>query len=235
MFLKKSLFIIGLMASNLVFAGDYDQFNLIGFSKNGSGLAFETYSEHDGSGFPYDTITLVDVPNNKWLTQPINTEVEQEGVDTQAVRQLNQKKARKSLQKFGIVQGNLGRTVVSHLLTDLTPETKVVQFASEIGSLYKHGEYELTLNEQDAAQKDCAEYSDYEAKKLELFLKNIETGQQKVLQSDLVLPKSRNCAYSYRIEQVTLYQDYIVVFLNVFSPGFEGPNMRYIAVTGKLN
>jgi len=47
------------------------------------------------------------------------------------------------------------------------------------------------------------------------------------------LPKVRSCPYGYCIEQVYFYKDKLAVFLNMFSQGFEGPDMRYIAVTGE--
>jgi len=40
--------------------------------------------------------------------------------------------------------------------------------------------------------------------------------------------------YGYRIEQIYFYKDNVAVLLNMFSQGFEGPDMRYMAVTGRL-
>jgi predicted secreted protein len=56
-----------------------------------------------------------------------------------------------------------------------------------------------------------------------------------VLQRDGdTVPGSRQCPYGYRIEQVYYYKNRLAVFLNVFGQGFEGPDMRYMAVTGLL-
>jgi predicted secreted protein len=55
------------------------------------------------------------------------------------------------------------------------------------------------------------------------------------LQKDgATLPKARNCPYGYHIEQVYFYKNRLAVFINMFSQGFEGPDMRYMAVTGEL-
>ncbi|AUI67625.1 DUF2259 domain-containing protein [Beggiatoa leptomitoformis] len=55
------------------------------------------------------------------------------------------------------------------------------------------------------------------------------------LQADQKIPDTRGCPLAYRIQDVYIYNgEYIAVFLNIFSPGFEGQNMRYIVVTGKF-
>lgn len=94
--------------------------------------------------------------------------------------------------------------------------------------------YELTLIPTLAKPTEgCSE-----AYKFELALKD-NTGHRnhelKILQkgSD-ALPKARNCPFGYKIEQVYIYEGKIAVFLNVFSQGFEGPDMRYMVVTGEI-
>lgn len=93
--------------------------------------------------------------------------------------------------------------------------------------------YELTLDPTLAAGKDCSE-----AYKINLTLKsstNYKVPELRVLQNDSDdLPKARNCPFGYKIERVYVYEDKVAVFLNVFSQGFEGPDMRYMVVTGKM-
>ena len=62
-----------------------------------------------------------------------------------------------------------------------------------------------------------------------------------VLQQDKVLPESRGCPFGYRIQDVYIFHGkdtppggYIVVFLNMSVPGFEGGDMRFLAVTGRI-
>ncbi|EIJ42603.1 putative secreted protein [Beggiatoa alba B18LD] len=56
-----------------------------------------------------------------------------------------------------------------------------------------------------------------------------------ILQADKKIPETRGCPLAYRIQDVYIYNgEYIAVFINIFSPGFEGQNMRYIVVTGKF-
>ena len=76
-----------------------------------------------------------------------------------------------------------------------------------------------------------------EAFGIELTIKpNINHGDLpiQILQKDTIIPDSRTCPTSYSIEQVWYYEGEIVVFLNYYRQGFEGSDMRYMAVTADL-
>jgi len=55
-----------------------------------------------------------------------------------------------------------------------------------------------------------------------------------VLQKDVSIPPVRECPTSYSIEQVWYYEGKIAVFLTYHKRGFEGDDMRYMAVTAEL-
>jgi hypothetical protein len=63
-------------------------------------------------------------------------------------------------------------------------------------------------------------------------------GQTQVLQEDKRLPPTRGCPLNYRIQDVYMYEyekkQYIAILLNVISAGFEGQDMRYLAVTALI-
>ena len=105
--------------------------------------------------------------------------------------------AAKKLKQFGIVKGNVGKLVVSHLMTDLTfdgeGDKSVINFAEEIGSMYHRGNYELMITQTPIKTKDCEVFED-ETKMLELKLTNKEDDTIKFLQKDTTLPASRGCA-----------------------------------------
>lgn len=96
-----------------------------------------------------------------------------------------------------------------------------------------HEFYELTLISTPlSATEGGAPY------KLELTLKDktiFPVTKLQILQKDGdKLPKTREQALGYKIEQVYLYQGRIAVFINVFAYGFEEAAMSYMVVTGKL-
>lgn len=220
------------------FAGDYATLNVIGFSKNGRYLAFEEYGSQDGSGFPYSNICFIDTAKNVYAAPCIGVIIEKESATESSARRRSALLARKKLKQLGIVKGNTGKLVVSHQITDLTFEksenaASVVKFAEEIGSMYRRGDLELVLKETPVKVKDCEVY-ELETNLLELTLVNNEDDTNKVLQKDAALPASRGCALSYELQDVYLYEGFIATFVRYFTPGFEGPDMRFMAVTGKL-
>jgi len=96
--------------------------------------------------------------------------------------------------------------------------------------------YELTLKKTLSNAGPCEKNDD--AYRIELTLQDKSHHRDlevQVLQKDSSVPKARNCPYGYHIEQVYFYKDKLAVFLNMFSQGFEGPDMRYMAVTGELD
>jgi predicted secreted protein len=117
-----------------------------------------------------------------------------------------------------------------------TLEIEKVIFSTGIDSYNQNTEefYELTLIPTIAKENESCS-GGY---KIELTLQD-NTGHRthdlQILQKDAdVLPKSRQCPYGYKIERVYVYQNKIAVFLNVFGQGFEGPDMRYLVVTGEI-
>jgi predicted secreted protein DUF2259 len=117
-----------------------------------------------------------------------------------------------------------------------TLEIEKVIFSANIDSYNQNTEefYELSLIPSGIKTGDCSE-----GYKFEMTLKdntNHRDHKLQILQKDGdVLPKARNCPFGYKIEQVYIYEGKIAVFINVFSQGFEGPDMRYMVVTGKIN
>jgi len=231
--------LLGVIAVNS-FAGDYANLNFIGFSKDGKFLAFEEYGTQDGSGFPYSNFYFVNVEKNSFAVPPVSVRIDTEMATEMAARNKAQLIAAKKLRELRIIKGNDGKHVVSHLINDLTLDddsgaksASFVRFAAEIGSMYRKGFYELSLKPILTKTKDCAVF-EQETFRFELSLKDKETETTKFLQKDAALSKSRGCALGYRIQDVYLYENNIAIFINVFKLGFEGPDMRFMVVSGKL-
>lgn len=241
--LKGYLLFAGLLVLMLspakIFAGDYANLNFIGFSKDGKFLAFEEYGTSDGAGFPYSNIYFIETEKNSYASAPVKVFIENENSTEAKVRNKSKLLAAKTLLKLKIVAANTGTHVVSHLITDLSNNpaknsSETVKFAEQISSNHQQGDYQLSLDSILTKTKECEDFG-FETYKLELSLKNNENNAVSSLQKDAALPKSRGCAMSYRIQDVFLYDKYIAVILNMNTPGFEGPDMRFLTVAGKLN
>lgn len=227
-----------LLAANC-FAGDYATLNVIGFSKDGRYLAFEEYGTQDGSGFPYSNIYFINVEKNAYAAPRVAVMIEKETASEDTARKRSALLAAKRARQLAIIKGNLGKLVVSHQITDLTFDSQadnspaVIRFAEEIGSMYQRGDFELALAQTPIKTKDCEVLED-ETKVIELKLTNKAEDTSRFLQKDATLPNGRGCATDYRMQDVYLYKGLIAVFVGVFTRGFEGPDMRFMAVTGKL-
>ncbi len=217
------------------FAGDYARLEVIGFSTDGRYLAFEEYGTQDGSGFPYSSIFFIDTAKNSFAIAPIKVRIEKEMASEGQARRRAANLAAKSLAAYRIVRGNMGNLVVSHLPTDLTfgDEDKQVRFAEEIGSMYHKGDYALQLNEIPLKSPECQSYGD-DTFGFELTLSDKDANATRTLQKDAALPASRGCPLSYDIRSVYTYKGLVAVFISVYTRGFEGPDLRHLAVTGKL-
>lgn len=218
----------------LLFAGDAAKLHFLGFSESGKFLAFQEYGKEEGSGEAYANLYFIDVEGNKYASKSITTRSHTSASET-AIRQTNLEQATDPLKKLGIVADNQGTPVVTHLLTDIGVDSKTVKFTMGVplaGSSYST--YAITVAEIADLSQECASLG--ETKMLTLTLKNEGEKKTSMLQKDTHIPKSRGCALGYRIQEVFVYREkYLVIFLNVFLPGFEGQNLRYLAITGTLN
>jgi predicted secreted protein len=240
-------FCFSAFAPSFVFAGDYAQLNFIGFSADGKFLAFEEFGSHDGSGYPYSNIYFVDVAKNSYAAAPIRQEVDDKNIDDDAIpeEKVIRAKAKKAaapiLKRLKIVAGNTGNLVVARLLTDFganksssgdEKKNQTIEFTDEVVTNVYLNIFELSLKTSEVKIKEC-DYNSEPVLKFELSLSDRNLESTKILQKDLTLPRSRNCPYTYSIQNVYLYGDKIAVFINVYSVGFEGPDMRYMVVSGK--
>ena len=240
--------VLAIMPAN-IFAGDYATLNFIGFSEDGKYLSFEEYGTQDGSGFPYSNYYFVDTAKNSYAAAPIKKTyddskmTDESQIPGEEVMRLQAKKAAAAnLKKFKIVPGNTGNLLVARLLTDLNGEKikpgdekkdQIVKFTDYVSSNYFENEYELRLKTSKVNLKRC-DYNYEPTLKFEISLKDVRGNTEKILQKDNDLPESRGCPHTYSVQNIYAYKDKIAVFMNIYTIGFEGPDMRFMVVTGSL-
>lgn len=241
-----TFFVLAIMPAS-VFAGDFATLNFIGFSEDGKYLAFEEYGTQDGSGFPYSNYFFIDVAKNSYAAAPIkqtfNDFDESNPPGEDVVRLKTKKAAAANLKKFKIVAGNTGALLVARLPTDIDAgkinpndenKNQIIKFYSEEYEGYGGDIFELRLITSNANSKRCKDYGFDDTLKFELSLKDTRSDTSKSLQKDKDLPESRGCVNTYSMQNVYSYKDKIAVFINTYSYGFEGPDMRFIVVTGNF-
>jgi predicted secreted protein len=239
--------LISAIISSAAFAGDYAHFHFIGFSKDGKYLAFEEYGINDDidDASAYSSIYIVNVEKNRFAVSPLKANGISEKEDEDSVRNRNKRRAAKQLKRFGIVDGNTGLQVAAHLINEypngdqnkpapgeakLLPQQ--VAFTKRGNPLYRDGYFEVKLKPVSVKQVCGGDEGDWMS--FELTLKN-ERDETRILQKAEKVSKNRGCPNDYGIQEAFIYQNKLAVFVGIFTNGWEGDNLRLIAVTGELD
>ncbi|OVE76480.1 hypothetical protein BVX98_05740 [bacterium F11] len=204
-----------------------EQLHFIGFSVNGRFLAFERNGINDVESPEQSSKTIVvDVEKNQWVSGS----------------------AMELIEEYEIKDNNTGFHVYSRLKTDFSSSN--IKFSDGKGPLWnmygpKIDFFELIL---DQGEGDCKSI-DLKLRKSRGFstlsvtskkgniddLKTHGSPIEITLQKDSKVPTSRGCPFYYRVSDVYLFKKkYIAVFLQYFQSGYEGSNIRYMVVTGKI-
>jgi predicted secreted protein len=233
-FYVAAVLVVGIVGASQ--AGDHDDLRVIGFSKDGRWLAFESFGIADGSGFPYSTLQMVDVDRNVMIGHPVE-ETGKEGEMLDVVQRRAQKRAAPELQKRGIKSGNSGELLYS----DPALSSERLETLSSPDDLKKIPlevplkDFLLTLQEHATdASKECTDRDAPSVQSFDLIWTDTASGARRILQHDTHVPSSRGCPLTYRIRQVHRYGHRLAVFIVYLTPGFEGPNVRNLVVTTAL-
>jgi predicted secreted protein len=258
-FLKRGFIIFGLLTilSTPVFAGEVASRKILGFSQDGTYLAWEESITYEESLFQKCTIYFIRVPKNAWAAKPVEaTRPSDISESSEHPCKTAHKKAQANFNKLGIkTEGStkpysVWWRVVHHELSEVFPPSQKsvlptadkenVRFNVYLSppfSLFYTNFAEIKLQQLKAP--GSKEESD--AKMLRLAL--LVDGKKIILQNDKKLPNSRKAIspIGYRIGEVYLHQNEyfgdtfnIVVFLDMFVPAVEGPSRRTLAVTGRF-
>lgn len=224
-----------------VFAGDEATLDFLGFSEDGAYLMFEQFGWFDGSGFPYSEIIFVDVVHNSFAGAPISVVLDDEEEWEQSASESAFEQAQGRVIDLGIVMGNKGFHVISQPRGEPQYDPHHVSFDDTdlpLDSLGKYFQCTLTLTEIDSG--DTANINEMfgPSKMMELTIMIPGENEPHVLQRDSRLPKRRGYVLSYHISDVYMYchnaAPHVAVFISYVTPGFEGPDIRYMVVTGQL-
>ena len=204
----------------LLFAGDKATFQFLGFSQDGQFLAFSQEGVQDGSGFFYGEVYILDVKKNNYAKKPfIKQWQDPDYPQYTKVKEEWYQEREKELQPIKIH--------LSNQRTYLKPQDSQKK---QMDFTYQNKKYQLSLK-LSVFEKNCFGMGN-DSKMLDL---RIQQGQKEIiLQKDKKLPQSRGCAFDYQIAHVWLYQNSIAVALEVKRTGFEGPDTRWMMISGQL-
>jgi predicted secreted protein len=223
-------------------AGDTAELQILGFSRDGGFFAFEQYGIQDGSGFPYSDIFVVDVIGDSWVPpSPFRLRKDTEaGIGEAGDSALSQTRAENRLAAQPLLQekaiAGKGQTMAFNPRTELASDPHDMLAAARDSFRPGDDPVAFTLSEYPLADAECQGYG-AETKGFRLAM--VRGGVTRILNDDTSVPKSRRCPLAYRIERfVTHFPDeappVFAVLIQMDSLGFEGPDRRYLAITGRL-
>lgn len=220
-----------LMAGSAL-AGDRALIEYLGYSEDGRYFAFEEFGIQDGSGFPYSTIYVIDLPADKWVAgSPYRVRVDDEDADLSDVRDQAYALAESKLDELDIYEAAFPiavnadgdpRADIGHELTFGDPG-----FGLDAATNLRT----LTLNVAPATPGlDCS-IIDNEVVGFSLHLDGAE-----IYADPATLPESRGCSMGYKIYAVVRPAEWSgasegqLAIISNYPFGFEGPDRRFLVV-----
>ena len=219
-------------------AGDFSERHIFGFSPDGGHFAFEEYGVQDGSGFPYSNIYMIDVTDDSWLPgTPLRVRIDDESATLEEARLQSHQQAAGRLEKFRI--GRQPVHVASNPYTQLNADFNFVLVNPRLVAppIDRPYAFRLSAYPLPGAADYCADFGETKGFQLELIYGADDTSV--ILQRDERLPQSRACPLDYQIADIyTFYPEsgapVFAALIRMIGVGFEGPDGRYLAVTGQL-
>jgi predicted secreted protein len=239
-------FVTGILLtfSSLSFAGAAAKLTHLGFSADGKNYAFMESGIQDGSGFAYANVRLLDVVKNAYVGAAVRVvdENDEDRVSPLPLIEARALKASDAARRNARILATNFNVLVSRKVTDM--DTRALANATFSLTPIIPGlgseQYQVRLTKSAAKVPANMNWCD-EGLMLKLELVNLQNGKIKVMQQDRTMPASRGCVMNYEIEDVVVNnaefpnRPNVVVMLRVYSLGFEGADVRYMAISGTLN
>lgn len=221
------------------FAGDAATLEILGFSKDGKVFAFEEFGVQDGSGFPYANRFYIDTATDKFLPNtPVRVRIDDESATVGKAREQAAAGGNAVIQDLELAE-NRGFTAASNAITELSADPHQFVFLPRPVFPPIDGKVALKLDEIDfPATQNCLGAEHMKGFRL-LRLDPDKPGNTAMLNEDKTVPESRGCPSGYKLGAVQTFYPaqgsaVFAVLIAVERQGFEGPDHRWIAVTGKL-
>jgi predicted secreted protein len=244
------------MALGAARAGDGSAVNVFGFSPDGRYFAFEQFGEQDGSGTLYSSITAIEVAGDRLIKgSPLAAALNPEDVGRSGeprARLLAEVRAKVAMEaapllaKLGISEG--ARLVASsprsrsREMLDSEPVKSVREDVVRTMTLPAEilgPDAQLVLREFDIALPRCKNLV-IEGHPNGFGLTLERKGRPTIhLSRDQTIPEARGCPDRYGLAEVHALRQpddsiALAVLIQYFYHSFEGPDRRFIAITGRV-
>lgn len=234
------LFIISIMLSLHMglsaLAGDFAKREIHGFSLDGGLFAFEEYGVQDGSGFSYSNIYVVDTATDQWTAgSPYRVRLDDETKTVFDAREEARILAGTVMKSFE-ARGNV---VATNRATELGIDDKRMIANPRLVVPPIDDAIEFRLEEISfSGTRTCEAFGATKGFRL-LKIGTRDGYETIILHEDAAIPESRNCPLRYSLADMVTYYPQgqsptFAVLIRMQTVGFEGPDGRYLAVTGRF-
>lgn len=229
-------------------AGDVASFELLGFSGDGSRMAWMEHGTQDGSGFDYCNAYVIDTTDGSVLAEA-EVVIDPYGEPGHAAALESGGTGRglaveETLDMLSPVLASFGSDdsvtcvhAVSHPLTDLGVSWDKVTFdtVERADAPFRENGAVLSLAITEVRADSIFEYWGFHPVLLRITLSDRFTGESRVIYSESELEPGLEYRQDARISDVyTLGDTLVAVVLDVFRLGFEGSDVRHMVVTGDM-
>jgi predicted secreted protein len=218
-------------------AGDVARIEILGFTNDGNVFAFEEYGRQDGSGFPYSHRFYINTANDSFLPNtPVRVTIEDDRATVGEARSRAKTRGEKVLKDTALGYGfQAGFNAVTEASADpfrmtVNPRPIIPPFDDPL---------EFWLEEMAfAPPQRCEGLGEINGFKL-FKLRPVPGARVELRHQDKNIPLSRGCPLGYRLSGVQTFhpssgKPAYAVLIAIRRYGFEGPDFRWIAATGRF-
>jgi predicted secreted protein len=219
-------------------AGDVANLEILGFSADGGIFAFEEHGVFDGSGTAYANRFYIDTQSDEFVGgSPIRAEVE-DAIGAPAAARAEAKRRGEKIVSDAELEAHSGWLAGYNPLTELSADPKRIVVQPHPYFIMTESPLEFRLEEIAFAEPTgCENMGDVIGFRI-LRVDPVPGGVTKVIHEDKSIPASRFCPLGYRIGAVQVYGEGpgepFAILIAFSRMGFEGPDYRWIALTGRL-
>ncbi len=228
-----------LAAPGSAHAGDAAALEILGFSKGGDIFAFEEYGIQDGSGFPYANRYYIDTASDAFVKgTPIRIRLDDENASLDTARLKAREQGEKVVAQDELAE-NRGFTAGSNAVTEYSADPHRMAVNPRPVFPPIDPALEFRLEELPMGGGETCEGLGAATAGFRLLRIDAQAGGTTTLvHEDETIPQSRGCPTGYRIGAIQIFSQpgpsAYAVLIAVRRHGFEGPDHRWIAVTGKF-
>ena len=220
-------------------AGDTASIEILGFTADGRVFAFEEYGVQDGSGFPYSHRFYIETATDKFLPNtPVRVTLDDESATLADARAISRTRGEKVVKDAQLAR-NRGYTAGFNAVTELSADPHRMAVNPRPVHPPVDNPVEFRIEEIPVITPERCEGLGHIVGLRILRVATVPGGKTELRHADERIPLSRGCPIGYRIGGVQTFhpesgRPAYALLIAIRRFGFEGPDYRWIAATGRL-